>query len=396
MKQRIALITHTTGGGVWTVARFLYQVIRQSQRFTADLFLLATSACDSASVRLLSPRTWLRSPQIIHVPAASVPYHHVGAFLTEFEFQRYQPRFPLTNLLNEYDLIQMIAGTPAWAAITRHVKPPVCLFAATMVEQERVALIRRTDGWRKFWSAEMTRRSAKIEKQALNSVTHVFAESEYTLQLLAPMVPPEHLQLGVPGVNTQQFSPLLTYNEDGYILSVGRLTDPRKNIRLLLDAYRLLCQKMPNAPRLVLAGKIDMANHQWFFRILAKEELNVSLSANVTQDALPNLYRHAGLFVLSSDEEGLGMVLLEAMASGLPIVSTDCGGPATAVRQNVTGLLTPVGDAEALANAMHQLLQDPARRRAMGQAARNRVEQNFSFEVAGKVYLDRYAELLGR
>ena len=64
-------------------------------------------------------------------------------------------------------------------------------------------------------------------------------------------------------------------------------------------------------------------------------------------DELVELYRGAALLALSSDEEGLGLVILEAMASGIPVVSTACGGPQTSVVDGETGFLTPVGDAAA-------------------------------------------------
>ena len=92
--------------------------------------------------------------------------------------------------------------------------------------------------------------------------------------------------------------------------------------------------------------------------------------------------------------QGLGIVILEAMACGLPVVSTDCGGPATAIVPDKTGLLIPVGDAEALAGAMCALLEDPAQRIRMGAAGRRRVEERFSIERAGLVYLEVYRRLL--
>lgn len=88
-------------------------------------------------------------------------------------------------------------------------------------------------------------------------------------------------------------------------------------------------------------------------------------------------------------------MILEAMASGLPVVSTNCGGPSTAVLDGETGLLTPVNDAEAFAVAMRKLLENVELRRQMGFAGRQRVEERFSLNVAGRVYLKEYAKLLG-
>ena len=107
-----------------------------------------------------------------------------------------------------------------------------------------------------------------------------------------------------------------------------------------------------------------------------------------------NLYRHASLFVLSSDEEGLGIVILEAMASGLAVVSTACGGPETAVVQGETGLLTPVGNVDALAAAIQELVDNPELRRSMGRAGRRRAETTFSMEQTSKVFLEQYERLL--
>jgi glycosyltransferase involved in cell wall biosynthesis len=106
------------------------------------------------------------------------------------------------------------------------------------------------------------------------------------------------------------------------------------------------------------------------------------------------VYRQASLFVLSSNEEGLGIVILEAMASGLPVVGTRCGGPETCVVEGETGYLVPVGDAEALARSMQVLLEDRALGQQMGKAGRMLVESRFSIEAAGRPFLEVYDRLL--
>jgi mannosyltransferase len=121
----------------------------------------------------------------------------------------------------------------------------------------------------------------------------------------------------------------------------------------------------------------------------------VTFLEDVDAETLRALYRHAGIVALSSDEEGLGLVLLEAMASGVPVVSTDCGGPSTVVDDGVTGLLTPVGDADAFADALETLVEDPGRARRMGRAGRERAVNEFSLDAAGGRFLEIYRELVG-
>jgi glycosyltransferase involved in cell wall biosynthesis len=118
------------------------------------------------------------------------------------------------------------------------------------------------------------------------------------------------------------------------------------------------------------------------------------MQEDVSFDELVDLYRHASLYVVSSDEEGLGLTILEAMACGRPVVSTRCGGPATTVVDGDTGRLVPVGNASALAEAMRSVLSDPDAADRMGARGRERVEQHFSAAATGQRFLDVYDQLL--
>jgi glycosyltransferase involved in cell wall biosynthesis len=238
----------------------------------------------------------------------------------------------------------------------------------------------------------MTRLNVRIENQVLQRADVVFAESHYTYDNLKEAVPPARLVLAKPGVDTELFRPSGPKRR-AYILAVGLFSDPRKNVRLLFEGYKRLCIRNSASPDLVLAGTPPGPEDMEYMAALGIDE-KTEFRKHPSQEELADLYRNAQFFVLSSDEEGLGIVILEAMASGLPVVSTDCGGPKTAVIEGETGFLTPVGDAEALADGMQHLLDDPELRQHMGDAGRQVIEENFSLRVAGKVYLDKYDELL--
>jgi glycosyltransferase involved in cell wall biosynthesis len=104
-------------------------------------------------------------------------------------------------------------------------------------------------------------------------------------------------------------------------------------------------------------------------------------------------YQGAEVALLSSWQEGFGMVLVEAMACGTPVVSTRSGGPEEIIRDGVTGFLSPVGNALALAEAVERLLADGALRASMGRAAREDVCDRFSMERIGGQILARYREV---
>jgi glycosyltransferase involved in cell wall biosynthesis len=136
------------------------------------------------------------------------------------------------------------------------------------------------------------------------------------------------------------------------------------------------------------------------------EELAASLGVasrvrfvgEVNDVALPGIYHQATAFVLPSNarSESFGTVLLEAMASGLPCVTTEVGtGTSWVVQDGATGLVVPPSDPAALAGAIGRLIADPGMASRMGQAGRERVEQEFAESVMVERVMTVYREVLG-
>lgn len=168
--------------------------------------------------------------------------------------------------------------------------------------------------------------------------------------------------------------------QGGRILTVGSLKE-QKNHPLLLRAFAMMAR--PDA-RLVLVG----AGEQAGLRALVGE-LGIAdrvMFAGFHPDPTP-FYRTADLFVLSSDYEGFGNVIVEAMACGTPVVSTDCpSGPAEILENGRYGRLVPVNDPAALATAMQAALAEAPDRVALQRRA-----AQFSPAIASR----RYLNLLG-
>ena len=111
-------------------------------------------------------------------------------------------------------------------------------------------------------------------------------------------------------------------------------------------------------------------------------------------EALPTAYASSDIFVFPSDTETFGSVTLEAMASGLPTLCADATGSRSLVEPGVTGFLEPADDDEAFARRALALIQDPALRRRMGDAARER-SRLFSWNAAMGGLLQRYGAVVG-
>jgi glycosyltransferase involved in cell wall biosynthesis len=113
--------------------------------------------------------------------------------------------------------------------------------------------------------------------------------------------------------------------------------------------------------------------------------------------AVTDLRRHltaADIFVLPSRSEGFSNAIIEAMASSLPVVATDVGGNAEAVKDGITGFLVPSEDPDALSAAILRLLCDPLQAKAMGSAGRNLVEERFTIEAMMNQVAGAYRKLL--
>lgn len=143
------------------------------------------------------------------------------------------------------------------------------------------------------------------------------------------------------------------------LLFVGRITDPRKNADLLLDAFRNIRQSVPNAT-LTIVGRHTA---QWRARSGVDEPRSgISLAGEVDTGALAEAYLTHDVLVVSSRQEGYGLVVAEALHAGLPVVSTRCGGPEAIIRESDGGVIvdhTPRGIADAtialLSNEVHWL-----------------------------------------
>lgn len=378
------------GGGVRVLADFVFNTLRRSGRYRPTLVSLAISSRDEASLRLLSPGSWRGGARAVSREWRGETHLHVGCHIAELEFQRYRPRAVLTDILNQYDVVHVVAGAPAWALVAKGCKGVVVLHAATLAASER-ALVRRYafPRWR-YW---MTRVTSRLDSAALRHVRLTFVINRWMEEAVGRVAGPSKVVFALPGVDTDHFRPG-PYAEGGHILSVGRFSDPRKDVRTLFRAYAHLRRATADAPKLLLAGLTMPAREDWEFA----ESLNVAgfveTREGVSHGALADLYRGACMFTLSSVEEGLGLPVMEAMASGLPVISTRCGGPETVVADGETGYLTPVMDAEAMAEKMRSLLADADLRKRMGERARRIAEETFSLETAGRVILEKYDELL--
>ncbi len=393
-KRKIALVTHDLSivTGVSTLAKFIYGIISGSTNYQAEMISLATSARDADSIQLTNPKTWTGGITISNKTFQNLPYRHVGSNLSEIEFFRYRPRPALDKILGEFDLVQIVAGTPPWMLSAKNYSGKIALAVASLTAVERESLLSQTPQPKLLWLKAMTKINEQLERRAFERADAILVLNNWLKEHLSTKFP-EKTIFAPPGVDTDFFQPR-EYQSDGYLLMVGRLADARKNVKLMFEAYRKLLNKLPAAPKLVLAGQTaPTAENMKFAAELGILE-KIEVLTGVSQEQLVEIYQNAALFILSSNEEGFGLVIAEAMACGLPVVSTDCGGPEVMVDNGITGFLTRVNNAEEMAGRIEELLAQQDKRRAFSLAARARAVEKFSLAATGQIYLQTYDRLL--
>jgi glycosyltransferase involved in cell wall biosynthesis len=175
------------------------------------------------------------------------------------------------------------------------------------------------------------------------------------------------------------------------VTHIGRFA-VQKNHALLVEAFAQVHSDAPLYLLLVGGGELEDAVREQVVELGLQERVRfLGVRADV-----PAILNASDLFVLSSRWEGNPMSVMEALAAGLPVVSTAVGGVPELVREGVTGLLVPSEDTGALACALQALVDDPARRQAMGAAARQHAIAHFDIRHTVRGYEQLYESLLRR
>jgi glycosyltransferase involved in cell wall biosynthesis len=223
-----------------------------------------------------------------------------------------------------------------------------------------------------------------------------------------PFMPPEQIPVVYPGVDSQRFRPGLeatvvrqqaTLLADASVVAlIARFQDVKGHDTFQAMARGVL-RELPNA-RFIVAGENTQtsADNAYKTRILETATRDPLLRTALTylgfRADVEMVMAAADVVVCSSHFESYGMVNIEAMSSGKPVVSTNQGGPAETVADGETGFLVPPRDSAALAEKVILLLRDPALRERMGAAGRARVERLFSVEAMAQHYTQAIERLL--
>ncbi len=242
---------------------------------------------------------------------------------------------------------------------------------------------------------------AMHEAESARNATLVVTISQYSKRKILQYynVDSSKIRLVPNGVDTQRFQPngdcqkmksRLHAGDRQIVLFVGRLI-PRKGLGYLVKAAKHVVAERKDT-LFVLVGNGPLRNSLEAEVAQANLKRNFVFLGDVSEEELPQVYRCADVFALPSIQEGQGIVLLEAQASGKPVVAFNVSGVAEAMRTGETGLLVKPADSEALADALLKLLSDTVLQEKMGVAGREFVRNELSWGITTKKMLAVYRE----
>ena len=313
-----------------------------------------------------------------------VHFTPIGAYnLPEYEQLKlfYPPLLEMLDYCHQQGFNQIHTATPgpiglAALAIARFLRLPISGTYHTAIPQ----YVKILTG-----SGFMEDLAWKFVLWYYDQMDMIYAPSQSTREELAAKgISAEKIMVYPRGIDTRRFNPS---KRNGFfkkwgldetltkVLYVGRVSK-EKNLHLLTQAYRLLAQSKPEVMLAVVGDGPYLAE-----MMEEAVDLPCIFTGRLEGEDLAEAYASSDIFVFPSATDTFGNVVLEAQASGLPVIVTDQGGPVENILPGKTGLVVKADCIQSIFNAMASLVADPRKRSAMGQHARSYME-NRSFDAA--------------
>ena len=237
-----------------------------------------------------------------------------------------------------------------------------------------------------------------MQNIVMKRIDRIITGSNHSAQSILQVfgVPASHVEIIHDGVDTDTFRPLEgVEKKPNGILFVGNSEDRNKGARYLVEALHILQREIDfhltfvDRPREELRLVPSLVK-RWGL------QGRVTFTGRVSTEELVRLYNSAEILVSPSVYEGFGLPAAEAMACGVPVVSTTAGALPEVVADGETGWLAPPGNAAALADGIRRLMADPELRKRMGAAGRQRMLERFTWRETARKTVALYEEVLSR
>lgn len=289
----------------------------------------------------------------------------------------------------QWDLLHVLNMKHVPLGLLKSTPIPVVIDVHDTYWLEPVAY-RCPDRWARMW---LNWRRCKKYPKLLAEASAVVVHSQYVSSVMRDYLPAElkdRVKVVPYAVTISDVDHEQTTSHSPRLLFVGR-DFFRKGFPTLVDALEILLSRISDV-QLVVVGREYRHSKQWALQRC--KGLPVTFLGGLNPEELHREIRKSDLVILPSNTEAFGIVLLEAQVLGTPVIGSDTGGIPETMDVGKSGLITPVGDAEPLALAIEQLLNDPNRRQEMGHHGKNWIRDHFSPQVMGEALLKVYQSIV--
>jgi glycosyltransferase involved in cell wall biosynthesis len=381
MSQRIAIITQDpiNRGGVLRLVRYVYDRVKENGDEATVLHYASFKRWPGLSVSLLNPA---RGKVVVKPRKKRYEFEGMNAVAIGTSFPEFEPNRLSTNQLwhselKKYDRFILVTGSAQTGFMLAQEGVKFTAWISSIVDDDRKERLKRQNSIPAKVEKTLIGAIKTKELGVLRSAARILAVSDDTASALRRLDATLTPEVWPFAIDTELFTPGPETEVYPYLTFVGRANDPRKDLRLFLRALLHVREIMPNVSADVVSHEPSWYRREEEWRLLAG---NVRFHHGITDAELCEIYRRSTAMLITSEQEGLSIAGLEAMACGTPVISTRCGGPKMFVRDGNNGYLAE-RDADDLGQKALYLLEDHDARRTMSREARETVENNFSRKI---------------
>jgi glycosyltransferase involved in cell wall biosynthesis len=402
---RIALLGYRSqpyGGGQGVYIRFLSKALVEAGH-TVDVISGPPYPHLDPRVRLIE----LPSMDLFENGLDSLRPHHLksfsniaewlgkltGGFAEPYAFGRRAVRY-LRQHGHNYDLIHDNQSL-SWGMLKiQHMGLPLVTTIHHPITSDLRIALNAASGWRERLLIRRWHAFLNMQKKVVKRLRNIVTVSDCSRQDIARDfgLQPAGISLVYNGICTDTFKPLPDIQRNPRRLMATCSADaPLKGLKYLLRAYAILLKKYPDLELLLVSKPQPGGDTEKLVRTLGIQD-KVQFVNGISTELMVRYYAEAAIAVCPSVYEGFGLPAGEAMACGVPIVSTDGGALPEVVGD--AGVIVPAKNADALAAAIDELLQDPQRRDELSAKAMQRIDDHFCWHVCAQQMTDYYHQVM--
>ena len=282
------------------------------------------------------------------------------------------------ELLKDYDYFLVVSGTCLAAHPLIVLNKKFVLWIGTPYDEDRQERVKQLHGIRALINAAEHPWMNMIERKILTKANFILGISTYALAKFEKIIghPRKNMLLCSYPLDGIKATTNMPRSDEKIILAVGRFSDPRKNLPMLLRVFEKIWHHLPTTKLYIVGMKpspIIMKNFENHSSMR-----NVIFTGQIASEDLYALYSRAHLLLITSYQEGLGIVGLESLLNGTPVIATDCGGTRDYVINDLTGYLVAINDDNAMALQAEKILTNPELGQKLSNNGREFIEKNFS------------------